>query len=121
MKSLVLGDLEQEILSVIWSSTEPMCVRRVLEHLRGQYAYTTIMTMMSRMEKKGLLKRLAQGKSFVYTYTEDKTRYANKHLGFLYHSLVDTYGELAISQFVDSIKADNKNIKLLEEYLESHE
>lgn len=117
MKSLVLGTLEQEVLSVIWNSSNPLSVREVLKVLKGDYAYTTIMTVMSRLEKKGLLKRIAKGNLFLYTFTENKSTYANKHLKSIYSSLVDSYGELAISQFVDSIKKDDKNMKLLEDFL----
>lgn len=117
MKSLVLGNLEQEVLSIIWNSTKPLSVRYVLEKLKGEYAYTTVMTVMNRLEKKGLLKRIAQGNLFLYTFTENRSTYANKHLKSIYSSLVNTYGELAISQFVDSIKKDDKNIKLLEDFL----
>lgn len=121
MKSLVLGNLEQEVMSVIWKSDKPLSVRTVLEQLEGEYAYTTVMTVMSRMEKKGLLNRIAEGKSFVYTSTQNKADYANEHLDSIYKSLVDTYGELAISQFVDSIKKDDKNIKLLEDFLDKND
>ena len=117
MKSLVLGDLEQEVLSIIWDSRKPTSVREVLKIIKGDYAYTTIMTVMSRMEKKGILKRIQKGKSFLYFSTQNKSEYANKHLGSIYHSLVDTYGELAISQFIDSVKVDEKNLVLLEKYL----
>lgn len=120
MKSLVLGDLEQKILSKIWATQTPLSVRAVLEQLKEKYAYTTIMTVMSRMEKKGFLKRIPERNSFVYTYTEDKKKFANKHLGKVFDSLVQTYGELAISQFVDSVKSDNKNSKLLDDYLKNN-
>ncbi len=121
MKSLVLGDLEQEILSIIWASKEPMNVRSVLEQLKEKSAYTTVMTVMTRMEKKGILKRIPDGNSYVYTYTECKEEFAGKHLGGIFNSLVDTYGELAISQFIDSVKSDSKNAKLLKDFLNKNE
>ncbi len=121
MKSLVLGDLEQEILSIIWASKEPMNVRSVLEQLKEKSAYTTVMTVMTRMEKKGILKRIPDGNSFVYTYTECKEEFAGKHLGGIFNSLVDTYGALAISQFIDSVKSDDKNSQLLKDFLNKNE
>ncbi len=121
MKSLVLGDLEQEILSIIWASKEPMNVRAVLEQLKEKSAYTTVMTVMTRMEKKGILKRIPEGNSYVYTYTEDREEFAGKHLGEIFNSLVDIYGELAISQFVDSMKSDSKNAKLLKDFINKNE
>jgi predicted transcriptional regulator len=121
MKSLVLGDLEQEILSVIWASKGPMNVRSVLEQLKEKSAYTTVMTVMTRMEKKGILKRIPEANSYLYTCTECKEEFANKHLGGIYNSLVDTYGELAISQFIDSMKGNSKNVKLLKDFLNKNE
>ena len=121
MKSLVLGKLEQEILSILWASKKPLPVRAVLQKSKAEYAYTTVMTVMGRMVKKGILKRIKNGKSFDYTYTQNKKEYANIHLGSIYDSLVNTYGELAISQFIDSVKEDRNNLKLIEEYLTKNE
>lgn len=121
MKSLVFGDLEQKVMKIIWSKNSPVAVADVLKELGGNHAYTTIMTVMSRMEKKGILKRVPQGKSFLYTPKQSKESYANCHLGSIYQTLVNTYGDIAISQFIDAIKNDSKNLKLLENYLDKNE
>jgi len=117
MKSLLLGNLEQEVLSIIWSAQKPISVREVLDQCKEKYAYTTVMTVMNRLEKKGILSRCCEGNMFLYTCAENKEQYADKHLDDIYKSLVDTFGDLAISHFIDSVKNDDKNLKLLENYL----
>ena len=60
-------ELELEILKVMWERG-PMRVREVREALaptRG-LAYTSVMTMMGIMTKKGFLKRTKDGNSFIY-------------------------------------------------------
>ena len=117
MKELVLGNLEQKILSIIWKYKEPICVRSVLGFLKGEYAYTTVMTVMNRMEKKGILKKTQEKNYFVYTSTLSKKDYADQHLDCIFKCIVDTYGELAITHFVDTIKKDDTNIKVLKDSL----
>lgn len=117
MKPLLPGNLEQEILSIIWSSDHWLPVREVLNQCKEKYAYTTVMTVMDRLTKKGLLTRRLCGRSFIYSYTQNKNTYAQNNLDHVYDSLMSTFGDLAISHFVDSVKKDKKNLKLLEEYL----
>ena len=59
---------ELEILKVIWDAAGPVTVRDVYEVLLEQrkVAYTTVMTMMGILEKKGHLKRQKDGRAYVY-------------------------------------------------------
>jgi predicted transcriptional regulator len=52
-------------MNVVWSRAENS-VRDVLAALEGPYAYTTIMTTLDRLHRKGLLVRRKQGRAFVY-------------------------------------------------------
>ncbi|TMR95794.1 BlaI/MecI/CopY family transcriptional regulator [Nonomuraea basaltis] len=63
-----LGDLESAIMDRLWSYHRPASVRDVLEDLRRdrEIAYTTVMTVMDKLYKKGLLKRHPQGKAYIY-------------------------------------------------------
>lgn len=63
-----LGDLESAIMDRLWSYRRPTSVRDVLEDLRRdrEIAYTTVMTVMDKLFKKGLLKRHPQGKAYMY-------------------------------------------------------
>ncbi|MFI6502850.1 BlaI/MecI/CopY family transcriptional regulator [Nonomuraea typhae] len=63
-----LGGLETAIMDLLWSYHRPASVRNVLEDLRRDrdLAYTTVMTVMDKLYKKGFLKRHPQGKAYVY-------------------------------------------------------
>lgn len=63
-----LGHLEQDIMDILWNEC-PCCVRTVHERLKTdrEIAYTTVMTVMSRLVEKGVLCRERTGKKHVYT------------------------------------------------------
>ena len=62
-----LAPQELEIMKVVWARRSAT-VRDVYEELRARrrIAYTTVMTMMNILERKGHLKKRAEGRSFVY-------------------------------------------------------
>ncbi|MFD8564832.1 BlaI/MecI/CopY family transcriptional regulator [Streptosporangium canum] len=66
--SRILGDLEAAIMDRMWSYHRPATVRDVLEDLRKEreIAYTTVMTVMDKLHKKGLLKREPASKAYLY-------------------------------------------------------
>jgi predicted transcriptional regulator len=60
-----LGALERRVMHAVWSGAE-VSVRDVEEAFSGELAYTTLMTTMDRLFRKGLLVRRKQGKAFRY-------------------------------------------------------
>lgn len=60
-----LGELECSVLEHIWSLKEAT-VHDVLGRMERPLAYTTIMTTLDRLYRKGLLVRLKRGRAFVY-------------------------------------------------------
>ena len=69
-KRSTLTPQELEIMKVVWQKGEAT-VRDVYEDLleRRKIAYTTVMTMMNVLEKKGHLRKKAEGRSFLYRPT----------------------------------------------------
>jgi len=67
------SNLELQVLSVLWDSG-PATVREVLANLPDgkERAYTTVLTIMQNMVKKGLLCREPRGNAHVYQPTESK-------------------------------------------------
>ncbi|MCZ2404448.1 BlaI/MecI/CopY family transcriptional regulator [Paenarthrobacter sp. Z7-10] len=63
-----LGELEQAVMDRMWSWDHPVAVREVLEDLqRGRnLAYTTVMTVMDTLHRKGILTRHKEGRAFIY-------------------------------------------------------
>jgi predicted transcriptional regulator len=60
-----LGALERDILAICWEHHD-VNVRVACSHLKSPVAYTTVMTTMDRLFKKGLLSRRKEGRAFVY-------------------------------------------------------
>jgi predicted transcriptional regulator len=61
-----LGHLEREVMAVVWRR-ESVNVRDVQAELGRPAAYTTVMTTLDRLFKKGFVDRVRDGRAFVYT------------------------------------------------------
>ena len=61
-----LGPFEQQLLQELWSQGSAT-VRELLADGKISQAYTTVMTTVDRLYKKGLLNRVAEGRAFRYT------------------------------------------------------
>ena len=60
-----IGSLEKRVLEVLWACSEPVCVRD-LQPAFSKKAYTTLMTTLDRLYRKGLLERTKRGRAFFY-------------------------------------------------------
>jgi predicted transcriptional regulator len=61
-----LGPFEQQVMQKVWTRGSAT-VRELLADGELRQAYTTVMTTMDRLYKKGLLERVAEGRAFRYT------------------------------------------------------
>lgn len=59
------GHLEREVMDIVWR-TDVACVRDVQRQLARPAAYTTVMTTLDRLFKKGFVARTREGRGFVY-------------------------------------------------------
>jgi len=60
-----IGPLENELLRALWTRGDAT-VRELVDDAAVSGAYTTIMTTLDRLYKKGLLERAAEGRAFRY-------------------------------------------------------
>ena len=65
-QQLLLGPLEMQVMNVAWSVGR-CSVRDVVEKLNSRLAYTTVMTTLDRLFKKGLLEREKSERAFLYS------------------------------------------------------
>ena len=61
-----LGKLERKVMEEIWRRKE-VSVREIVNAFDDQFAYTTLMTTLDRLHKKGLLNRHKDGRAFIYS------------------------------------------------------
>lgn len=69
-----LGELEREVMAQLWDAGEPLTVRQVHERLdadRG-LAYTTVMTVLDRLAKKGVVTQQKADRAYRYTATQTR-------------------------------------------------
>ena len=65
-------------MDVMWECTEPATVREVLNTISNEreLAYTTVMTVMENLHRKGYLRREPDGRAFRYEPTQLREEYA---------------------------------------------
>lgn len=96
-----LHELESEVMEQVWRQGE-VTVREVLEALNAgpkQRAYTTIMTVMARLDVKGLLSRVRDGKTDVYRARLSREEYQQARARAEVGELVSDYGDVALAHF----------------------
>jgi predicted transcriptional regulator len=71
------GQLESAIMDVIWAANRPYLVREVRERLRYDrpVAYTTVMTVMTILHGKGVLRREKHGRAWRYWPAEAREQH----------------------------------------------
>jgi len=106
-----LGSLESELMERVWRRGE-LSVRDLYEELSSRLAYTTIMTTMDRLYKKGMLQRRKVGKAFLYVPALSEQEYQEQlaqHLfGMVLHNGKNSGAVL--SNFVDAVSDTDEEL-----------
>lgn len=107
-----LGPLESAVMDRLWKRPSAT-VRDVVDELGRSrpLAYTTVMTIMTRLYAKGLLIRERDGKTYVYrpafTRDEHRARLSRE----IVRGLVDEFGDVALAHFtaeLDGVDATHR-------------
>jgi predicted transcriptional regulator len=98
------GPLEAEVMDVLWATAGPMSVRDVAARLNDgrsePLAYTTVMTVMSRLADKHVLERRHEGRGYLYEPS------AADAAGLAVKNVIRTYGDEAVTHFAAEARAD---------------
>jgi predicted transcriptional regulator len=99
-----LHELEAEVMDGVWDAGEgEVTVRGVMDALNGRTrsprAYTTYMTIMRRLDGKGLLTRRREGKTDIYRPVYTRDEYADRRAQAGVSELVERYGDVALGHF----------------------
>ncbi len=92
-----LGPLESEVMKIIWSSNKTD-VREVTEAIRKKkpIAYTTVMTIMDTLFKKGFLTRQKVGKAYQYNAVAPRAIFFKNALFSTINGLIENYGRARV-------------------------
>jgi predicted transcriptional regulator len=105
VRQLTLGPLEIEVMEVVWNCGESS-VRDVVEKLPSRLAYTTVMTTLDRLFKKGLLDRYKSERAFMYTPRLSSEDWERQRAGDLVAGFLagpQPARELLLSSLVDAV------------------
>ena len=97
----LLGELEAAIMQIIWQYGE-VTVRQVRSALQPTrpLAYTTVMTVMSRLVQKGLLRTRKQGKTFYYRPTATPDEFVAQRAQRAVRDVLANFGDVAMAYFL---------------------
>ena len=99
------GDLEAVIMDRLWTWNRPTTVREVLDDLQTyrDIAYTTVMTVMDNLHRKGALTREKDGRAWRYLPARSRDDYAAQLLS----SVLDEAGDRSetLMRFVSRMRA----------------
>jgi predicted transcriptional regulator len=114
---VVLGSLEERVMQILWDS-EPLAVRDVVQRLGNRLAYTTVMTTLDRLHRKGLLARDKDGNAFVYRPALARDDFHRKQIEATVGELLAKSGDPVLAGFVDAAASlDEKNLARLEQLI----
>jgi predicted transcriptional regulator len=110
------GPLEAEVMEAVWEAAGPVSVRAVVDALnegrREPLAYTTVMTVMSRLAEKQALTRRKAGRGYLYEAS------AADSAGLAVKDVLRDHGDAAIAHFVEEVRGDPAAIRRLRRLLE---
>lgn len=99
-------------MDILWRSQTGSVKTIWLEVKKDQpVAYTTVLTVLSRLFDKGLLTREKIGKSFLYSPKENKSKTVQSVIRSTLNKLIENFGEEAVIAFVDEAEALTKRKK----------
>jgi predicted transcriptional regulator len=97
-----LGELEAAVMEVVWKHA-PVTAREVCDRMRGRWqrAYTTIMTTMDRLHRKGVLGRRKDGLAWRYDPVLNATEFHKAVADGLAGRILSANHDTALHAFVD--------------------
>jgi predicted transcriptional regulator len=104
-------------MDAVWAAGEPVSVREIVGRLNDgraePLAYTTVMTVMSRLAEKDALARSPAGRGYAYEAT------AADPAGIAVKNVIRTYGNAAMTHFVEEAQEDPAVMRRLRNLLEN--
>jgi predicted transcriptional regulator len=101
----IFGPLEIRVLQALWARRAPACVRDLQPEFQG-VAYTTLMTTLDRLYRKGTLSRAKSGRAFYYAAKITRDQLLSELAGSAFATMLPGNHDAArpiLSMFVDTV------------------
>lgn len=102
------GQLEGAVLGVLQSAGEALNPAQVRERLASDLAYTTVVTILSRLHAKGVLTRRRSGRAFSYAPVADEPGLAARRMRGVLDGEADR--EAVLARFVSGLSASDEQL-----------
>lgn len=104
-----MGALEAEVLRFLWARPNPATPAEVCDGMNTDLAYTTILTILTRLWEKELVDRVRSGRAYAYQPSISESEYAARRMAAVLEGTSDREG--ALSTFVGALS--KREAKLL--------
>ncbi|MER7925784.1 MULTISPECIES: BlaI/MecI/CopY family transcriptional regulator [unclassified Streptomyces] len=111
------GELENGVLAALYGAAGPQTARQVKDRLPGDLAYTTVLTILSRLYDKGMLVRHRAGRGYAYAPARDEATHTAERMRSLLEHGSDR--EAVLARFVSELSAQDE--QLLQRLLAGHD
>lgn len=113
---IAFGVLERDVLRVLWDAGN-LTVRDVQSRLPRAVAYTTVMTTLDRLFKKGILDRRQDGRAFLYSASGSEQEMRASIAGHVLNGILKARRQEAVpvlSNLVESVGSQDGGSELLQ-------
>jgi predicted transcriptional regulator len=102
------GELESAVLGVLHAAGIPLSPGTVRERLGGDLAYTTVVTILSRLHAKGVLERARAGRAYLYAPVADEPGLAARRMATVLAGEADR--EAVLARFVSGLSESDEQL-----------
>ena len=114
-----LGSLQSEVMDLVWSEGEAT-VAQLFETIGGRrrITYTTILSAVQKLERKGWLKHRTAGRAYVYYPVRDRLEVGGRTLRDLLRTAFEGDPRLLLASLLDETKLSDAELKELRKLIE---
>src|SRR5579863_7927139 len=102
------GELEAAVLAVLQEAGAALSPGEVRERIGGALAYTTVVTILSRLHAKGVLERRKAGRAYLYAPVADQPGLAARRMARVLDGEADR--EAVLARFVSSLSGRDEEL-----------
>jgi predicted transcriptional regulator len=102
------GRLEDDVLAVLWRGGRPMSPADVQAALGDVLAYTTVMTTLARLHRKGMATRVREGRGYLYSPSVDEAAHTAAAMSALLGRRQDRAAVLA--RFIEELPPEDEEL-----------
>lgn len=107
-----LGELQRAVLEALWARREAT-VRELLDDLERDVAYTTVLSVLQKLEKTGWVRHRREGRTYVYAPARSRESEGRSALGKLVERVFGGDSLVAFQHLLDDAELDERELAAL--------